>query len=343
MKKTVKVSVIALLLLAIVGCKHDEVSIFDMEFASMSVPCQINSHSMEVDSANKLPIDIESNIINAMKNFEGEPYVLKTTIPSDWYLLSKVESFSDEFDIWLIASEGEPIYKVLATVDLSKREVISAIPIVYNVGREMSKYVESEEWSCEIDSLYNVVVTKTYDKLFSLSDEGYKEGESKNKKVIDRYFIDSYGNFVYVEKPHFDIDYSAVIQFADTAQMTIPLDESWIWNEIALHERLEPMNILFQTSFKDFDQLSVYNYSGEEVDMVDVSELVKKNNIGYILLQKGKAPEFVPYDVATTCLARLAVYLGIEMPDSWQSTAGEEVEEENEVKTESNNLSDWLW
>ena len=90
MKKTVKVSVIALLLLAIVGCKHDEVSIFDMEFASMSVPCQINSHSMEVDSASKLPIDIESSIINAMKNFEGEPYVLKTTIPSDWYLLSKV-------------------------------------------------------------------------------------------------------------------------------------------------------------------------------------------------------------------------------------------------------------
>jgi hypothetical protein len=61
-----------------------------------------------------------------------------------------------------------------------------------------------------------------------------------------------------------------------------------------------------------FDKLSIYNYRGDEVDMVDISSYLNKHNMGYLAVKKGEKPFFIPYSTSKECLRKAFNYFGIE-------------------------------
>ena len=88
-----------------------------------------------------------------------------------------------------------------------------------------------------------------------------------------------------------------------------------MWNAITLHENLEPYNILFVETFKDFDQVVINNYLGETVDIVDIKKFTNIYNKGYLVLAKNKETQFIAYDTPVNCLSKIMNIFGIK---NWQ-------------------------
>lgn len=287
----------------------------EIPLKKISVPLTISCLNSNNNTANVLSTEMTNVIIRSLKKFEGFQPTLISSIPDKWIVECQIESFSPNFDIWIITNEGEPIFKLIATINVENNEIIQAIPIAYSVANEKNKYVESEFWDCQIDNVYNIVVHKKYEKLYSLSDEGYKEEESTTIVKDDKYIIENHGEITYLPQPTFDIDYQAVVFFADTSIVSPTTDNEWLWNAITLHENLEPYNILFVETFKDFDQVVINNYLGETVDIVDIKKFTNIYNKGYLVLAKNKETQFIAYDTPVNCLSKIMNIFGIK---NWQ-------------------------
>lgn len=281
-----------------------------------NVPCVITCQENNADTANVLPANMVNQIIHFLKTFKGTRFTLRTDIPDTWLAEYKLAAFAD-FDIWIITNAGDPVYKILATITTDTSEIIQAIPVAYNAAREMPQYIESEYWQCHIDDIYSITVSKEYEKLQSLSNDSATNSQNRHKLTQDKYTIEANGNISYVELPHYDTDYEAVILFADTANMQVNTDDTWLWNTISMQEHLEPVNIIFQDVYNTFDRLSVINYNGEEVDVVNISEQVNRYHIGYVLLVKNEPPLYIPYDTPHNCLRKVMLQLNKEIPADW--------------------------
>lgn len=281
-----------------------------------NVPCDITCQENTADTSNILPLNMVNQIIHALKTFEGTRFTLPVDIPDTWLAEYKLAAFAD-FDIWVITNADEPVYKILATISSDTSEIIQAIPVAYNAANEMPQYIESEYWQCHVDDIYTITVSKEYERLQSLSNDSTANSQNRHKLTEDKYTIEADGSITYVELPHFDIEYEAVILFADTANMQVNTDETWLWNAISMQEHLEPVNIIFQEAYQKFDQLSVINYNGEEVDVVNISEQVNRYHIGYVLLVKNQAPLYIPYDTPHNCLRKVMLQLNKEIPADW--------------------------
>ncbi|MBP5413324.1 MAG: hypothetical protein J6Y47_08740 [Bacteroidales bacterium] len=281
------------------------------------VPCDISCQESITDTANILPLHMVNDIIRSLKNFKGTGFKLPTTIPDTWIAEYKLEAFSD-FDIWIISNAGEPTFKILATVSSDTSTIIQAIPIAYNTAKEKPQYIESEYWQCHIDDIYNITVSKEYEMLHSLTEDSTADHSNLHYKTEDQYIIEADGTISYIEKPSFNIDYKAVILFADTSHIDLNNNETWLWNAISMHEHLEPVNIIFQECYNQFDKISVKNYTGEEVDMLNISEEVNRHHIGYIIVTNETEPEYIPYDSPQNILRNIMQILNMDIPEEWE-------------------------
>ncbi len=308
MKK--RILFLSLIMLLLVACHSSDNEVAEIILNEQQLPTTITCETNQNENTQVLDDSQSSFIIKQLKKVE-KSFFTKINIRENWIVESKIESFSPNFDIWIIANEGEQYIKLLATID-ENGTFIDAIPIACNVGTEKTKYVESEYWQTQIDEEYRIIITKKYDKLYSLSDEGYESGKSYSKKAEDEYYITDDGTFVYVEKNIFNVDYKAIVMFADKEKLLNPLDDQWIWNAITIQENIESLNILFKEVYSDFDKISIYNYQGEEVDIVDISNFISTADKGFIILQKDKDPLFVPYNSPQNVLNKAMLFF--EMP-----------------------------
>ncbi|MBO4581690.1 MAG: hypothetical protein J5701_05310 [Bacteroidales bacterium] len=281
------------------------------------VPCDISCQESITDTINILPLNMVNEVIRSLKNFKGSHFKLPSSIPDIWIAEYKLEAFAD-FDIWIITNDGEPTYKILATVYADTSGIIQAIPVAYNTAKEMPRYIESEYWQCHIDDIYNITVSKEYEMLHSLSEDSTTNQFNRHSKTEDQYVIEADGSISYIEKPTFNIDYQAVILFADTSRMALNNDETWLWNAISMHEHLEPVNIIFQECYNQFDKISVKNYTGEEVDILNISETTNRYHIGYLILTNETEPVYIPYDTPQNSLRKIMQTLNRDIPEDWE-------------------------
>ncbi|MBO4737988.1 MAG: hypothetical protein J5606_00330 [Bacteroidales bacterium] len=305
-----KILFFSLIMLLLVACHSSNTEVEEIILNVQQLPATITCGNAQNENTKVLDDNQSSFIIKQLKIFDKK-FFTKINISENWIAECEIESFSSDFDIWLITNEGEPYLKLLVTV-AENEKFIDLIPIACNVGTEKTKYVESEYWQASIDEEYRIIITKQYDKLYSLSDEGYESGKSVSKKTEDEYYIADNGTFVYVEKNIFNIDYKAIVMFADKEKLLNPLDDEWIWNAITIQENIESLDILFKEVYSDFDKVSIYNYQGEEVDIVDISNFISTTDKGFIILQKDKDPLFVPYGSPQDVLNKAMLFF--EMP-----------------------------
>ena len=286
---------------------------FDLK--EKKLPCSITFSKLQEDTAQVLTNELVNQLLRQFKKHEGNKMKIQTSIPENWSVEYKLTPMSSDFDIWIISNIGEPTYKFLATVNTSLEAVsiIQAIPVAYNVGIEKSNFIETEQWTAHIRDDYTVVVTKIYEKLYSLTDE-LNPKESIHTKKEDIYTIENDGRITYEIPPSFNIDYLAIIQFADTASIGNVLDESWMWNSIEIQEVTEPAGVLFVIATTHFGKVSIYNYRGDEVDIIDISSYLTKHNMGYLAIKKGEKPIFIPYSSSKECLRKAFNYFGMENP-----------------------------
>jgi hypothetical protein len=301
------------------------------ELKEETLPFRVTCSKMSQDTLPLLPNELVSQLLRDMKNYQGNKMNMLTPIPEEWAVECKLISMSSDFDIWIITNTGEPTYKFLATVTTTQGDpsIIQSIPVAYNAGLEKTNFIESEQWTANIQDDYTVTVTKLYEKLFSLTDPLTPANESIHIKKEDVYSIESNGRINYKIPPSFNIDYRTIIQFADTAITGNILDEQWLWNSIEIQEVVEPVGILFGIATTRFDKLSIYNYHGEEIDIVDISSFLSKHNMGFLAIKKGEKPLFIPYSSSKECLQKAFKYF--EMEYDFQESDTETSEEENEV------------
>ena len=298
------------------GSKKGDVSVNYLDLKEKKLPCTVTCSALSEDTALVLNTILANDLLRYFKRHEGNKMKIQTTIPEDWGVEYKLTPMSQDFDIWIITNIGEPAYKLLATVNTQSETptIIQAIPVACNLGIEKNNFIESEQWTAVIEDDYKIIVTKVYEKLYSLTDTLNTDKESVRIKKEDVYIIENDGKITYETPPSFDMDYRAIIQFADTSAIGNVLDEQWLWNTIEIQEVIEPMNILFIPATTRFDKLSVYNYRGDEVDIIDISSCLNKHNIGYLALKKGEKPFFIPYSSSKECLQKAFKYFGIENP-----------------------------
>lgn len=277
-----------------------------------SLPCSIKCNNTLSDTANILPLEIANQLYKHLNRFEGGQFNILTKMPDTWAIECKLPSFSPDFDIWIVSNTGESVIKLLVTVTTAEiQTVIRALPIAYNVAIEKTNYIESEFWSADIDHSYNVVVTKKYDRLYSIIEEN-AENKSNTITKKDNYTIELDGKITYQKPETFEIDYLAIVQFADTSVVGM-LDEDWILNSIEIQEQIETLDILFVTVTSNFERVEIENYYGEIVDIVDISNFITKHNIGYLALKKGEKTLFIPYSTADKCLQKAESYFKMDI------------------------------
>jgi hypothetical protein len=296
------------------GSKAGDVRVNYIDLKEKKLPCTIACSTLTEDTAQVLITELVNDLLRYFKLYQGNKMKIQIPIPEDWGVEYKLTPMSPDFDIWIITNIGEPTYKFLATVTASTEipSIIQAIPVAYSMGNEKNNFIESEDWTAVVQDDYKIIVTKIYEKLYSLTDSFNIENKSVTQKSEDIYIIENNGRITYEIPPTFDIDYRVIIQFADTAAIGNVLDENWFWNSIEIQEIIESMNILYSLATTCFDKLSIYNYRGDEVDIIDISSYLNKHNVGYLAIKKGKKPLFIPYTSSKECLQKAFNYFGIE-------------------------------
>ena len=294
------------------SCENKQVATEQhFELPEKRLPNTIAFSQMQ-DSLVDLSDGLVSQILRYLKNFEGIAMKIATPLPESWSAEYKLTPMSSDFDIWIISNTNDVTHKILATVSTTQApSIIQAIPIAYSAGIEKPNYIESEQWEAVVKEDYTVVVTKSYEKIYSLTDTANRHA-STSSKIEDVYVIENNGKIHYKAPVSYTIDYRAIIQFADTASIGNILSEDWIWNYIDIQETVENVGILFLTATKNFNKLSIYNYHGEEVDVVDISPYIEKHNMGYLILEKGKKPVFAPYSSSKEFLPKAFKHFGLE-------------------------------
>jgi hypothetical protein len=294
------------------ACEQKQPSSVEQNFdlPQENLPNAIAFSQMQ-DSALNLPNELESQVLRYLKNYEGVKMKIQTPLPESWKVMYKLPPMSSDFDIWIVANAGDPTHKILATVTLSPFSIIQAVPVAYSAGIEENNFIESEQWTSVVKEDYTVVVTKLYEKLYSLTDTANRQA-STSSATEDRYIIENNGKIRYEAPAIYDIDYRAVVQFADTASIGNLLGEDWLWNTIEIQEMIEPEEILFSEVTKNFNRVSIYSYRGDEVDVVDISPYLEKHNMGYLILEKKKKPIFIPYAPAKEILPKVFAHFSLE-------------------------------
>ena len=282
------------------------------DFPEEKLPYAISFSHVIGDSSCTLPDNIVNQILRNLKKHEGVPAKIQTSLPETWAVEYKLTPMSSDFDIWVISNLGDVTHKILATVTTAETpSVIQAVLVAYSAAIEKNNYIESEHWEAVVKEDYTIVVNKLYEKMYSLVDADGND-ENVSSKNEDVYVIENNGKIRYEVPVKYDIDYRAIVQFADTASIGSIPGEDWLWNSIEIQEAAEPVGILFAIATKGFDKLSIYNYHGEEVDVVDISSFLAKHNMGYLVLQKGKKSVFIPYSSAKEILPKAFTHLGLE-------------------------------
>lgn len=300
--------------------KKETNTIENFNLKEENLPYSISCSDFPKDSLYVLSDEMVSHLLRSLKNYQGRQMNILTSIPEEWGVECKLTPMSSDFDIWIISNLGEPTHKFLATVTSTSGtpSIIQAIPIACNTGIEKVNFIESEQWTALVKDDYKVIITKIYEKLYSLTDTLTPGNESIHIKQEDVYNIENDGKITYEIPLSFNIDYRAIIQFADTVITGNVLDEYWLWNAIEIQEIIEPMGILFGIITTRFDELSIYDYHGEKVDILDISPVLNKHNMGFLAIKKGEKPLFIPYSSSKECLQKAFKYfdLNYNFPES---------------------------
>ena len=276
-----------------------------------AVPCRIKCNNTISDTAPIVPLEIANQFYKYINQFEGGQFNIVKK-PDAWAIECKLTPFSPDFDIWIVSNIGESFIKLLVTLTTDETPtVIQALPIAYNIAIEELNYIESEFWAADIDNSYNIIVSKKYERLYSIIDDS-TENKSNTSTKQDNYFIELNGKIGYKKPETFDSQYNAIVQFADVSVVG-NLDEDWVLNSIAIQERTEPLNIFFVVATAHFNAVEITDYHGEVVDIVDISSFITKHNAGYLLLKKGEKTLFVPYDAPEKCLQKAESYFNVEI------------------------------
>ena len=302
-----------LLLFVLQSCFHSkEEDSNTLIINEQTLPYTVKCNNILSDSVAMLPLDIANQLFKHINRFEGEPFNLAMQMPDAWTVECSLPSFSPDFAIWIIANSGEATIKLLATITTTEEPtVIQALPIAYSIAIEKANYIESELWFADIDNSYNIVVTKKYERLYSIIEEN-TDNKSNTITKKDNYTIELDGKIAYQKPETFAIDYNAIIQFADTSVVG-RLDEDWVLNSIEIQEQIESLGILFVTVTSAFDRVEITNYYGEIVDIVDISGFIGKHDMGYLALKKGEKTLFIPYATADKCLQKAETYFKLEI------------------------------
>jgi hypothetical protein len=325
--------ILALIVIFFCSCntKKEENTTESLELKEEKLPYFATCSAIPQDTLPLLPNELVSSLLRDMKNYQGNKMNMLIPVFEEWEVECKLTPMSSDFDIWIISNKGESVYKFLATVSMASGFpfIIQSIPVAYNAGFEKTNFIESEQWTAVIKDDYTIVVTKIYEKLYSLTDSLIPDSESIHIKNEDVYSIESTGRITYKVPPSFTVDYRAIIQFADTANTGNILDEQWLWNSIEIQDVVEPAGILFGVVTTRFDKLSIYNYRGEEIDIIDISSFLSKHSMGFLAIKKGEKPLFIPYSSAKECLQKSFKYFELEY--DFQESDSEASEEENEA------------
>ncbi|MDD4209395.1 MAG: hypothetical protein PHI52_03560 [Bacteroidales bacterium] len=309
-----KILIIPIVLVALLnGCKNKKPDEVSYDLKERLLPCSIQCGDEKSDSLPILSIDIFNQFIPHMKVYPGHKPILLSKIPSDWEVEYQLENLSSEFDIWIISNVNEVSHKALLTIKKTETNftVISALLIAYSAAIEHTDSLESEEWTCEIDKDYSIKIKKRYDKIFSSVIDTILL-ENKLIQHEDTYHISLNGQISYQEPEIYETDYFAIIQFADTAESGIILDEDWIWNGIHMREQLEEKNVFFVEATQGFDHISILNYHGEEVDKINMSSFLTTYSKGYLFIKKDKSPKYHRYCPAEECVQKAFIYFEID-------------------------------
>jgi len=278
----------------------------------LEVPCSIKCNNTIDDSAAVLPLGIANQLYRHLNQFDGGQFNILTKMPENWAVECKLTPFSPDFDIWIVSNTGESFIKLLVTLTTDETPiVIQALPLAYNIAIEETNYIESEFWTAEIDNSYQIIVAKRYERLYSIVDDST---ENKSNTILqkDSYFIELDGKISYQNPETFDMDYMAIVQFADTSIIG-DLDENWVLYSIDIQANIESLNIFFVCVTSDFEKVEIKNYYGEVVDIVDISNFINKHNMGYLALKKGEKTLFIPYGTPEICLQKAANYFKMDI------------------------------
>jgi hypothetical protein len=260
---------------------------------------------------NCLSLDIANQLFKYINRFEGEQFRISAKMPETWVIECELPSISSTFSVWIVSNSGVSTVKLLVTVARDETTVIQALPIACNAAIEKTNYIESEFWAAEIDEDYHIVVSKKYEKLYSITSENL-ENKSISAAKKDNYTLESNGKFAYQKPESFDIEYNAIIQFADTSVIGA-LDEDWLANAIVIQEQIEQFGIFFALATSSFDRVEIRNYYEEIVDIVDISNFINKHNKGYLVLKKDEKTLFTPYADAEKCLRKAEDYFNLKI------------------------------
>lgn len=293
--------------LSVVSCKH-KVKQESASLQSVALPCHISCHNFLSDSAAVFPEEFEGILYRLLKQGEGKRADLRIPYPDSWQLEAALESPFPGIDIWIVSNSGDVSYKLLLTLSVPReegetQEVIDGLWLAYSAANEQVNRIESEEWVADIDEEMNISVQKKYEVLYSMSDTTHTEQDNFLKECTDVFHVD-YNGFISYEEPQPTENYKAIIQFMDTAEAGLSVDDDWVKNTMIMQENLESYGIYFIEVFQHFDEVLITNYHGEPVDVVNISSFLKTYGRGYILVEKGKKPKYVRYGSAVNCLRR---------------------------------------
>lgn len=282
-----------------------------------TLPLVINCEEVYGDSHPILSNELLTQIFSLLKKQEGYPPTIATTLPSEWLVEYQIENLSSNFDIWVISNTNEITHKVLLTVEKTETSyrIIAALTVAYSVAMEKKDSLASEEWTCSIEKDYTIKVKKKYEKIYSSVVDSIIP-VNQLIETEDIYHISLNGMITYEQPIKFDTDYMAIIQFADTSEVGVEIDEDWLWNRIRMQETLEEYNILFVETSKNFDKIPILNYYGEEVDIVSITSFLTTHSKGYIFLKKGSKPYYYRYCPAEECIKKALPYFNITQDSS---------------------------
>lgn len=300
MSRKITVLIFFILSLLSFGCKNKNNNVQEEE-QNFNYPVTIISDTLMVNIGDQTELyeiseDFMESFLQKAQDYQGHHITAKTEFPKEWGVRC-IERQPEGKELWLLQSKSREWMYFVLTSGYGTQRIIDLVPVAVNIANQNQDQLETEQWSTVRKSDGSFLVTKEYERLYSLSKATKQdfindpEKYRKHTSYVDHYIINESGHFELTEDLDSIPEYSAVIFFYNRHE------KPEIWDETVprLQAFCEENNIYYEEVYDHYDNIAIHDFELTNIIDVDITPYLGHSIIGMVMLKKGEDPKTVNF------------------------------------------------
>ena len=285
----------------------------------ITLPTKISILDYDTSNTEYLPDSLSKELNNLTSNNNSLKPQLQLNYDNKWAIGYKIKTDKD-FDI-LVVEQGK-YSKIRCLITISKKQpikIISSIIVAIDNYKETKNSIESELWTSDITNDLLVRVNKQYEKIENNTNIYIDENIENNNVFIteDKFKILPDGKIEFIKKNIptkidsniIDKKYQVVLIFMKkTEDESAQFSENWLVNNTEIQNICTENSVQSQYCYDNFESAIIKNSIGKNIDTLNIKNIIKDYNVGYIVAKNNKTPQYIPYTNINEILLSFSQY-----------------------------------